>query len=202
MEKNDLQDLQKKIRSLSRLSVITLLLLIIFSASVFYTIASIRRAEDPTMQTLFLNKAAVADGDPGRMVRTVYLKSCFDAYDSLMKVHGFAEKPFTDSVHLLDTASIITRWESFGGFELYSFLQRAASLHTDNINVTIKVRIGVYTEDYLKRHHTDPDIIKRKKGRLAIFLITKKREDGKMVDEDDDYGFDLGEINPPKDGKR
>lgn len=231
MEKQELQDLQKKVNRLSGLGITTLVLIVVFAVGVFYTISKFGGvAKNETKFTAVPDTAnqeadidfLFEDDDPekslapdtlrrnGMQVRTDFVAGCLKAYEELMKKHGIIDKVESTNLNI-KTTSMITYDESFRGRELKNFLRRAAyrkRMVGGGYKLTVRVAIGVYTQTYMdsvNKGHTKPIVEKDKLGRIAIFLMTRtrgKNEKPELKEDgpDDDISFDLGEINPPKQG--
>ena len=139
----------------------------------------------------------------GQAVHIDDVKACTVLYKTEMAKHGFKEKVEAVNLQILESKKI-TWSENFRGFELIAFLKMAAARRGEH-NTRIKIVFGMYTEDYLKKYASHLDDAERedRKNRIAVFLVTcdwnektKNYEFAKEEDEDDEYAFDFGGLQP------
>jgi hypothetical protein len=132
---------------------------------------------------------------------------CLAKYDATMLNHAFKTDPVPANepdMTVTVAPMQITSSESFRGRELLAFLKKAArkkKLLGGGFYLTVRIQLGIYTEDYLNKHVTVEDEKKNKRNRIGIFLVTRRfQKDGnKMVMQDpgdDDLAFDLGDLRP------
>lgn len=154
-------------------------------------------------------EAMEPDEDYGRVVKIKYVQGCLDRYASLMKKHGFDTAIHPATEPCLTETDKITYAESFRGRELMKFLtaaaRRRAGILNGRKNTTIRVAFGAYTEEYLREYTKNmptekaSKIIKAKENRIAVFLVSYKRNaQNKFVIDPafDDDAFDFGDLIP------
>jgi hypothetical protein len=171
--------------------------------------------DDKELENLFddeaelksLTASPTATTGYGQTIPMKDVTPCLDKYDTTMLKHAFKLEPIP--VNAGDTTVTvapmqITSYESFRGHELLKFLKRAAHLKRvigGGYYLTVRIQLGIYTEEYLKKHVTLETEKENKRNRVGIFLVTRRfqKNGEKMLPlepGDDDIAFDLGDLRP------
>jgi hypothetical protein len=194
--------------------------LVLFMASLFFTGCKTDEekkklhARDVLADLLRGADADSLTGKPtGQIVSALQVKSCFKAYDSVMKTRGFGESPNVDTPIMIKGLIKITRREEFRGQELMAFLDKAASRHETDVNngglhTSVQLALGIYTDSYLKYVMAIPPgsaYDSSRLNRIGVFLVTCSWDDNmkqfvpntsKLASDDDPSAFDFGGLHP------
>ncbi len=139
------------------------------------------------------------DVDLGQEVKIDSAMLCINMFRPDMKKYAIEDPAGIISLRIRKSRQI-TDWEEFGGVELVEWLLKIVqNLDPDGqgVNIGIRIEFGVYTDAFLNTYLPgQPDLIAKKKGRIAVFLVPYSKITNKLLLDDNSSAFDFGGLKP------
>jgi len=152
------------------------------------------------LKRLFKKPDSINGNVSGQVVSTDDITPCSNLLIPAMKRHGIDSKRKRSKIIWRKTMKV-TDWESFTGNDLLTWMTNIPAQFPPHKPDEIEIRIvlGVYTEDFLKKYVAE-NLRESKRNRITAFLIpyllTKDKVRNQITATIGKTGFDLGGLHP------